>query len=448
MSFKYRWSIRDGYLGLLLSAFVILPGLAWAQTPPGGLGPRTRPERPYRGLFGGSVGATAQSLTFDGSIGGGTNESSRPGAAGATGNGLSDGGGGAVTGSGNISYSMDKKRWGLSASNAVFFDYYPGGPDGRGGGVHPRDIAGAAGYFNVARATRVTVGLTYKNLPEFTLSDLYGVAAGDVIPLRQDYGLVVDRYSRYGGSVDLTQTLSRHAHASVSTSYARGMIGSRSWTILLYSGSISYSISKGLSLFAGYQDGGQKDEGPGLDNPRDRHPRMNFGIDYNKPLSFSRRTTVMLTTGTAGTYDRLTGETQYHLIGSALLNRELGRTWSTAIMYSRNLQYIESLGEPLFSDSLSVGVQGQLARAHVQSRFGASSGHLGTDKENKAGNYFGAVQLSLPLNRMWALTADYAYYRYTTPATLRQFGSREHEHYQSLRGYVQVSLPLLTRKRQ
>ena len=45
------------------------PEQALAQSPTG-LAPRARPERPYRGLFGGGQGDTAQSLTFDGSIGG------------------------------------------------------------------------------------------------------------------------------------------------------------------------------------------------------------------------------------------------------------------------------------------------------------------------------------------------------------------------------------------
>jgi len=181
---------------------------------------------------------------------------------------------------------------------------------------------------------------------------------------------------------------------------------------------------------------------------------MSFGLDYNRPLSFSRKTTMAFSTGTAGTYDRSLDETSYFLIGSVRLDREIGKTWSAGLVYGRNLRYIESLGGiPLLADTGTFVLQGSFSRRlQFKGRLGASSGNLvgeGSDGSSagstKTETYFGAAQLSMALTRQLALSADYAYYQYTLPEALLQTGGPGKNNYQSVRVQLQVFVPLMTR---
>ena len=82
----------------------------------------------------------------------------------------------------------------------------------------------------------------------------------------------------------------------------------------------------------------------------------------SRALSFSRRTLLSFSTGIAGAQDRDFDQTTYHLIGSAHLSREFGRTW-VAAYYNRGVRNVEPLGDPLFSDSVMFAVSGVLQRA-------------------------------------------------------------------------------------
>ena len=182
----------------------------------------------------------------------------------------------------------------------------------------------------------------------------------------------------------------------------------------------------------------------------DRHPRTSFGVDYSKPLSFSRRTTLSYSTGMAGMYDRNLDQSKYELIGSVNLGREIGRTWLASLNYSRDVRYIEFVGEPLLGNYVTAGLEGSFSRRLLfETKFGGSSGYLGLTKEDitKTEMYFGAVKLSVALTRMVSLTTDYGYYRYTLPVheLLDVPGGRGK--YQVFRTYLQLWVPLLTHRK-
>lgn len=432
-------------LGLLL-ACTFVPSSSAAQTPaPGGIAPPSRAERPYRGLFGGGVGETAQSLTFDGSFGAGTGGTQPSMASGAENLALQ--GTGNLTTSGNLDYSLNRGRFGINLSNTVLADYYQ---HPSGNKILPRDIATAGFSLSLGR-TAVGVGMTYKNVPELSASDFFDGEPAEIIPLNQNVPLTFARYSRYGTTLDVSQPLTRRLRMGAGASHARGMIESRAWTISTYYGSVGYSIGKGLGAYVEYKDGGQRDDTPGAPSTLDRHPRTSFGIDFSKPLSFSRRTTLSFTTGTAGMHDRSLDEMRYQLVGSVSLNREIGRTWLASVTYARDVRQIESLGEPLLSDFVTVGLRGSIShRVQFGTRYGASSGQLGSSKESvsQTNTYFGSAQASVALTRLLGLTIDYAYYDYALPShVLLGDATGASGKYQVVRTYLQLWLPLITQRK-
>src|SRR5207247_3153031 len=65
---------------------------------------------------------------------------------------------------------------------------------------------------------------------------------------------------------------------------------------------------------------------------------IDIGIDYDRPLSLSRRTTFTFSTGSSLVPDQ--GVTHYRVNGSATLTHAMGRTWTSRLQYSRALQLI------------------------------------------------------------------------------------------------------------
>jgi hypothetical protein len=442
---------------LVLGAIVcLLPSLSFAQTtggtePPApetptpfNIAPPSRPARPYRGVFGVPAGNQDPRLTLEATVGG-TASANNPVADQAIGTpgGSAGGGAGAGSVSANLLYSWTKERMGVYATNLAFMDYYPDVSDNK---FLPRDIASAGIYFVPARPTRITFSETFKNLPEFALTDLHEGELGELIPPNQTFGMTADRYTRYGTGVDVSQQLSNRTRADAGASYARGMINDRAWTIVLLSGSVTQTISKGLAVYGGYEYGAQRDEHPTTASVLESHPRINAGVDFNRALSFARRTTLSFSTGTAGVHDRAENRTIYHLVGSVALNREFGRSWNASVMFGRNVRYIEVLSDPLFSDSLGVAVAGSFSRrVELKGVLSASTGHLGVTAGNAFDTYIGSVQLSVAMTRHLAFGSDYVYGRLSSGVGPISAEVVQQLPQQSVRVYLKVWAPLITR---
>jgi hypothetical protein len=431
-------------LALACSMLGLAAPVTAQNTSPGGIAPPSRSERPYRGLFGSGVGTTAQSLTFEGSLGGGFVENplvEQRGAALPQGAAVASRGTSGV-GSGTLTYTMDRTRFGLNATHLSLVDYYPGLDQHS---MLPRHIISGVAYFMPAASTRISFIQSFKNLPEFSFSDLFDSEIQQALPVRQDIRLAVDRYRRFGSGVEVSHRLSKRSRIEGDLNYAHGKVASREWIILKGSGTFTHNINKGIALFVGYEEGGQRDKTLGVQRPHERQPRIKGGVDYNRALSFSRRTTVSFSTGLAGTQDRQLNQTDYHLVGSAHINREFGQTWTAGLSYNRNVRQIEPLGEPVFGDSIAFIVQGSFSqRVQFQSYLGGSNGHFGSTG-NGYQSRFGSVQISMALTRLVALGTDYVYSSHSVSGETSPLESLGAMKTQSLRTYLQVWVPLLTR---
>ena len=402
-------------------------------TAPTEITPASRPERPYRGIFGVPQGNLEPRLIFEGMGGGGMGSNparaqTTPGAG--AGSGAGGGGTGAATASATVTYLYTRQRAGINASNVFFSDFYTQSPVS----YLSRDVFSAGVYYMLTPATRVTVSPTWKNLPEFSLSDLLGTELGQVVPQPQDVGLTVDRYTRFGTSIDLSHQFSNRAKFISTLDYGHGKIVPREWTILMLSGTFSYNLTRGLAAYGGYQYGGQHfkttnstvapdgstasagtSAADGTTAPttpsstiQQTRPRVDFGIDFNRPLSLTRRTTLVFSTGVAGIHDQTDNTTNYYLVGGARLNREFGRSWNAGVFYGRNVRYLEAYPNPLLSYSGGAVLNGMVNhRTDVTASFGVSDGNAGSAASFTT--YFGSTQMTIALSRMFAVGVDYWY---------------------------------------
>jgi hypothetical protein len=342
-------------------------------------------------------------------------------------------------------YAWNRGNIGVDAGNQLYADYYQRLTGNEK--LQLRDIATGSVYYLYATGSRITFTEHFKNLPEFSVADLHEDTLGEIIPPNQIIGSTVTRYTRYGTNVDVSQRLRNRSRASFSVQWAKGMLPTHAWTELLFTGTLSYAIAKGLSAYGGYELGGQRDEIPGA--VRESHPRINAGIDYHRPLSLSRRTTLSFSTGTAGVHDRQLNTTTYSLIGGVHLSREFGHTWSAALVAARDVRYIEPLSQPLFSDAYSFLVSGTFTRrVDFHSSLSVAKGHIGTTNVTNTDSYYGSTALSFSLSRTLALGSDYSYSYLTTLPLGLPLNVYQNLSQQSFRIYVKVWAPLITSKKQ
>jgi hypothetical protein len=139
---------------------------------------------------------------------------------------------------------------------------------------------------------------------------------------------------------------------------------------------------------------------------------MDGGINYSRPLSLSRNTTLSFSTGSYAT--RRSDRMRVGLTGSARLNHELGRSWSAFAAYGRRARLDESFDELIVGDGLSAGIGGLLnRRVHVRATMGASLGSIGIDDGAPAfSTVHSNAALGYALARFANLSVTYSYYRH------------------------------------
>jgi len=155
---------------------------------------------------------------------------------------------------------------------------------------------------------------------------------------------------------------------------------------------------------------------------------IDVGVDYNRALSLTRRTTFDLSTGSAlitmplmespssvasGT------ELQFRLVGQVGLTHEMGRTWRARVGYNRGVGFAEVFAQPVVADGVNVSLTGFAARRVDVSVNGSfSTGEIGLGRTlgtlSTSNSSFQAWNVSArtryALGSMWAIYAEYFYY--------------------------------------
>jgi hypothetical protein len=181
-----------------------------------------------------------------------------------------------------------------------------------------------------------------------------------------------------------------------------------------------------------------------------RNHTGDIGVDFSRALSFSRRTSVSFTTGTA--VFESGGNTSYRATGSARLNHEIGRSWNAAAGYNRSVQFVDLLLQPVLSDSIDAGVTGFVnRRVQVNSGVRASIGSIGFGG-NSANSDFDTFQatagVSVALTRFLQFGTTYSFFQYRFgDGAVLPVGVAQNIDRQSIRAHVSLWAPLVNKVR-
>ena len=433
---------------IALSATVVLgftvPATAQQQ-------PLPRAERPYRGLFGGGVGDAEQLLTLNMSLGSGYDD-----------NILADvpGGGGTTdpragksgtfgSGSAQLTYGLTRTRVGVNASVGTSGRFYP---DAKTDNYIASHGASIGAFVEAAKNTRLSASHTTSYQPFLTLGlfpSLFDVP-GQAIPPSPELAVSNSEYFNHTTGAELTQQVSRRA--SLSGYYSRQWADfkaeetDRDFSSQGGGGRLTVGLSKGLGVRIGYgyTDAVYSSE----DAASVQGHNIDAGVDFNRALSFSRRTTFSFGTGSSVVVYQ--DRTYYRLLANAKLNREIGRTWNASLAYARSSEFVASLPGPVFSDALSAFYGGMVnRRLQFSSSAAAAIGNFAaTGNGTGFDTYTGNVGLTYGITRELGIGVNYSYYRYSfdEAAPLPIAFARQTDR-NSVQAYLTVWMPIVHRAR-
>jgi hypothetical protein len=412
-----------------------------------------RPQRPYRGLFasGGSTDAV-HVLTSNSSVGTGYNTSALAEAsdevAGTDGPLAASQNAGYLRFSEDISYAMNKERVTIGANGSLAASYYP-----TIGNDFVTSFAGGFGatWAPTARTDfSVSQSVSYHPYSMYSLFPEVGTATlGQPLVPDLDYSSIGNRYWSFGTSVSASRQLSARSSISGSFAHSRSEFASLSLNpdFTSQTGSVRFtqSLNAGLALRLGY---GYTSAEHGVDQTQTGQHLIDTGVDFSRTLSFSRRTKLSFSTGGSATSDR--GNTYFNVIGTAVLDREIGRSWNFNAAYNRSVGFVEMFLAPVMYDSVNVTFGGLIERSlSFQSGGGVVRGNVGfSDQSGTAFNsYYATASLARALTRFLSLSVDYAFYRddfqdnVQLPTLLPGFSRDVNRH--SVRASVNAWVPLL-----
>ena len=281
------------------------------------------------------------------------------------------------------------------------------------------------------RGTHLSVQQSVNSFPLFspdTAPDVFGPASGAAsapVPVQNEAVASIAALDSTT-NVSLSQSLGRRVTLTSIGRVSYTTLGDNAASLRLYdvSGSLTYQLTRDVGLVTGYgvQQGSYRfatAPAPSLLNLQN----INLGINYQRALSFSRRTSVGFSSGPMVIRDPLHGVTQYAMGGEAHLTHEIGRTWQATASFNRSVTFLEGFLSPFLGDAGTATVSGQLSRRVTLSMIGSAwfgrdvSG--GSASANWNQSAVGGMQTRIALSRTTAFTADARYTRYrfaTTPA--------------------------------
>jgi hypothetical protein len=225
---------------------------------------------------------------------------------------------------------------------------------------------------------------------------------------------------RYGVGTGLRHRLT--PRSALNASYRFGYVDYRDDTLKDFRNhgaaiGYTYQVSSyaAVNMGYGYRTAGSSNVGG---RPREVHD-VNVGMSYGRALSFSRRTSLQFSTGSAIMVSQNLSTAQsdprarFHLIGHAVLVHELGRTWTARVGYNRGLIFRDGFDEPFDTDAVSAGLGGLVSRRlSVSLRAGWSLASLDQPGQNQHDSFAGSAQATYALSRFLALFANFIYYEY------------------------------------
>jgi hypothetical protein len=141
-----------------------------------------------------------------------------------------------------------------------------------------------------------------------------------------------------------------------------------------------------------------------------------LGIDVNRTLTSTRRTSLSFTTGSS----LMQTDTGVSFVpaGSATLTHRLSKSWQTAIRFDRGLQVADLVPKPFVANNSSLVMDGFLGRrASVRVRGGYSFGNFDLDGSSSSAyeSYVAEARAAMALGRHFQVYMEHLYYKYRFP---------------------------------
>ena len=416
--------------------FAVLIGLLSASV----AGAQTRGGRPNRSLFGSSAapGSLSQDLSATLSLGGGLDDSiddtSGPGAFQPAPSSVF------ASAGASLSYSLNLTRVQFSAEADTLLRYYTAlaerpyvlGHGGQASGsfqlTSRTSVSTSVGVFHQPRYFLPVVAPVIDTRPwkasglklrealalEFGPSTVVefipqpGVLPGTSIPEH------VDMQTGANAAVGLSQSITKRVGLYAGYGYQRteDLAGVGRLESHTAAGGVTVQVGLGLGVRLGY---GYSDAvyGPAGARTHFRRDSGSAGVDFNRSLSLTRRSSLGFGTGWAAVADP--GAPVHHrLTGSVRFQYEIGRSWTASAGMHRDAGFVHTFVAPVLSDAASAGIGGQISRRFgFNASVGVLRGQVGVQQSaNTFNSSFARAGLQTALSRHVAISTGYSYYRY------------------------------------
>ena len=402
---------------------------------------RSRPERPYRGIFASGVDNSGQSLTVSSTVSGGYDDNVLADAT--RRNTIQNSREGTLAQfSGGLNYSLAGARGSLTAGAGTSLRYYPSLEND----LFKTYNAGIAGQVLLLKKPNLTAHQSVNYQPFTFLSGLSAIGSDPgldaVAPPEPDFVPIASQYISYESGLDLAAPVSRRV--SFLSSYSYRVSDRNDFRFVRNRASMGFDVglTRDLSLRLMYRYTEARYPGRIV-----RTHSPDVGLDFHHALSLTRRTSLTFGVGTEAT--AVNDRTRFRATGNVDVVHEIGRSWQADASYRRGTYFLDTLAEPLFADVVRAGLGGLLTRRlQFNAMAIATIGNAGFAEQRRFDSYRGSVSLSTALNRFMNVGVDYAYYKYIfDPLIELQPGLPHDVNRQSIRAHVSVWAPLLNTRR-
>jgi hypothetical protein len=250
------------------------------------------------------------------------------------------------------------------------------------------------------------------------------VTPGDAPAGAPDYTASEFESYNYGTTLGITHEFNRRTNVSVtgefqSTDFLRETVARRDVTAWGVRSAVSRNLTRNTALVAGYRyrtgDFGYATGGTSTEHG------LQFGVNYSKPLSATRRALFDFKVGGAtlkappiGIVNAGRLEDYQLLSAEASMAYQFRRTWQARAALRRGFEYVAELTSPVSTQGFSASVDGLFARKFEFSASGGySKGQSALSRGSSAfDTYAGNVRLRRRLTRNLAAYVEYLYYFY------------------------------------
>jgi len=401
---RHELPVAERLLKSLAFALIVIgaaPSLALGQV---------RPERPYGGLFG-NPGSSDRGQSLDLSwlfVGGYDDNVAADTSAGVEPSTMMQGM--FTTAGARAEYNARGERVTFGANAATAGRYYPE--------FHELSaLDGSAGVNLAAKigsAFSLTTTQNFRYQPYYQFGFLSGLVPSDPGITRSNDEVIsaLPSYD-YDGSVEVTTRIGRRS--SVIADYGRR----QTWfpdseqRFFWQQGNARYlrNLTRNAAVRVGYGYGEAQNSVGNAGAPIINH-MLDLGLDYQRALSFSRRTTFSFHSGSSVVKQDMGN----HFVADADVNltREIGRSWRASGDYHRGVQFVAGFADPLYADTVQFRFGGLInRRVDVNAVAGYSSGQVGLESDSGAySTYTASASVRFALSRWVSFDTQYFYYRY------------------------------------